>query len=241
MDGTVKGRSEPSQAAGQVRPKRRYDSTRRREQARETRRGILEAARRLFAARGYTGTTMEAVAKEAAVAVETVYAAFGSKRALITELVGALVGGDDTPVPLLERPGPQAVRRERDPRRQLRAFAEDITPILGRVAPLLEVIRCAAATEPELAALLQEMQRARLANFTRLMEWSAASGPLRDGIDVAEAAQTIWTLASGEVYRLLTGDRGWPPERYARWLGDSLVALLLPAGPHEAPSDGRPT
>jgi AcrR family transcriptional regulator len=241
MDKPVKSGSEQSQEAGQVRPKRRYDSTRRREQARETRRRILEAARRLFVARGYAGTTIEAVAQEAGVAVETVYAAFGSKRALISGLVGMLVGGDDTQIPLLERPGPQAVRRERDPRRQLRAFADDITPILGRVAPLLEVIRCAAATEPELAGLLQQMQRARLANFTRLVEWVASNGPLREGLELADAAETIWTLASGEVYRLLTGDRGWSPERYARWLGDSLVALLLSAAPPEAAGDARPT
>lgn len=231
MDELVNGGSQPSQKAAQVRPKRRYVSTRRREQARETRRRILEAARRLFVARGYASTTMEAVAKEAAVAVETVYATFGNKRALIAGLVGVLVGGDDAPVGLLERPGPQSVRRESDPRRQLRAFADDITPILGRVAPLLEVIRCAAVAEPELASLLAELHRVRLANFAQLMEWVTANGQLREGIGVAEAAETVWTLASGDVYRLLTAGRGWSTERYARWLGDSLVGVLLPDTP----------
>ncbi len=214
-----------------VRPKRRYDSARRRAQAGETRQRILEAAQRLFPAGGYAGTTIDGVAKDAGVAVETVYAVFGSKRALLASLVGRLVGGEESPVPLLQQSGPQAIREERDQRRQIRAFSADISRVVERVAPIFEVIRSAAATEPEMASLIQDMQSNRLENLTRFAGWVAASGPLRDGIDVAAAAETVWALASPEVYRLLTGDKGWTRERYAQWLGNSLVALLLPDAP----------
>lgn len=225
MSDSVKPPNEETQ------PKRRYDSAHRRAQAGETRQRILEAARRLFSARGYAGTTIEGVAKEAGVAVETVYAVFGSKRALLAGLVGRLVGGDEAPVTLLQQSGPQAIREERDQRRQIRAFAADISRVVERVAPIFEVIRSAAATEPEMATLLQDMQRNRLENLTRLAGWVAANGPLREGLDVPATAETVWTLASPEVYRLLTGDRGWTRERYVQWLGDSLVALLLPDAP----------
>lgn len=216
----------PEQRA--ARPKRRYDSTRRTEQARETRRCILDAARELFSTRGYTGATMEAVAGKANVAVETVYAAFGSKRALLSALVGVLVAGDDEPLPLLERSTPQAIRSEPDQRRQIAAFADDITQVLGRIAPIYGVIRAAATTEPEIAELLRQIQRTRFANLSRLVSWVAANGPLHERLDVASAAETVWTVASPDTFCLLAGDRGWSPERYARWLEDSLIALLLP-------------
>jgi TetR/AcrR family transcriptional regulator of autoinduction and epiphytic fitness len=116
----------------QNRTKRKYVSHRRQAQARETQSQIVQASRRLFIERGYTGTTIEQIAVEAGVAVETVYATFGSKRAVLSRLVGASVVGDNEPVPLLEREGPQLVRRERDQHRQLEAFAHGISEIMER-------------------------------------------------------------------------------------------------------------
>jgi TetR/AcrR family transcriptional regulator of autoinduction and epiphytic fitness len=77
------------------RKKRPYNSARRRAQAEQTRRQIVEAARRLFADRGYVGTTVEAIAGQAQVAPETVYAAFGSKRAVLSRLIALSVLGDE--------------------------------------------------------------------------------------------------------------------------------------------------
>src|SRR5690242_12563627 len=106
--------------------KRRYHSTRRQAQASETRQQILAAARSLFITRGFAGTTMEAVAQEAGVAVETVYVAFGSKRTLLARLVDRAVGGDDEPIQILDRPAPQQVKAEPDQRQQLQLFAGDM-------------------------------------------------------------------------------------------------------------------
>src|SRR5947208_2674838 len=103
----------------QTSTKRKYDSSRRQAQARETQRQIVEAARRLFIERGYMGTTIEQIAAEAGVAVETIYATFGNKRAVLARLVDISVVGDDEPGPLLEREGPQATRLERDQLRQV--------------------------------------------------------------------------------------------------------------------------
>ena len=90
-------------------PKRRYNSTRRQQQAQATRRQIIEAARQLFTERGYTGSTIDAIALQAGVAPETVYAIFGNKRAILARLLETSLVGDEEPVPLLQRPGPQAV------------------------------------------------------------------------------------------------------------------------------------
>jgi AcrR family transcriptional regulator len=203
--------------------KRPYNSARRQAQARETRLKIIEAARGLFTEYGYAGATIEAIAQQAGVAPETIYAVFGSKRAILERLIDISVGGNDAPIPLLERPGPQAVLRERDPRRQLRLFAADISGILARVAPLFEVMRAAAKTEPEIDELLQSILQQRL----HTIESSVGHMALREGLTEAGAAETVWALSSPEIYCLLTVDRGWTRDAYIDWLGDSLIRLLL--------------
>jgi AcrR family transcriptional regulator len=210
--------------------KRTYNSARRQAQARETRRQIVEAARHLFIERGYVGSTIEAIAQQAGVAVETVYVAFGSKRAILSSLIDVSIGGDgdDEPVPVLERPGPQEARKERDQRRQLRLFAHGIREIMGRVGPVFIIMRSAAHTELEIATLLDTLLKERLGNLTQFVQWVASNGPLREGLSVPDAADTVWTLSSAEVHHLLTVDLGWSGERYEEWLGDTLIAVLLP-------------
>lgn len=209
-------------------PKRRYNSTRRKAQARETRLKIVEAARKLFTEYGYTGATIESIAQEASVSPETIYAVFGNKRAILTRLIDLSVGGDDEPIPLLERPGPQAVLQEREPHQQLRLFAQDISTILERVTPIFEIMRLAAKTEPDIADLLENLLNERLHNMEAFVQSLSKYSALRDGLAATQASETIWTLTSPEVFRLLTVDRGWSIEQYNQWLADALIRLLLP-------------
>lgn len=208
--------------------KRRYNSARRRQQAHETRHQILEAARRLFVQRGYSGTTIAAIAVEAGVAVETVYAAFRNKRTILARLFDVSVVGDDSPVPLLQREGPQRVGQERNQFRQLELFAHGIREIMERVSPLFSVLQVAAVTEPEMASLLKELLDNRVEGMRFFVEALTRNGPLRTGLDPAEAVDVVWTLTSADVHRLLTVDRGWSGDRYETWLVKSLVVLLLP-------------
>jgi AcrR family transcriptional regulator len=210
-------------------PKRRYTSARRQAQAAETRRKIVAAAYRLFAEQGYAGTTIEDIAQAAGCAVQSIYAIFGNKRAILTRLVEVSVGGDEAPIPILERPEPQAVRQERDPRRQLQLFAQGIAEIMARMRPIFEILRTAAKTEPDIAALLQQLLDERLQNMIRFAGWVAANEPLRQGLDIEAAGETVWLLTSAEVYHLLIVDRGWTRERYVQWLSTTLITLLLPA------------
>lgn len=210
------------------RPKRRYSSARRQAQAAETREQIVAAAGKLFAELGYAGTTIEDIARAAGIAVQTVYAAFGTKRAILTRLVELAVVGDDRAAPILERPEPQMVRRETDQRRQLQLFAHGIGQIMARMSPIFELMHIAAKTEPEIADFLQKLLNERLQNLTQFAGWVAANGPLRDGLGVEAAGETIWTLTSAEVYRLLTVERGWPRDQYEQWVSNTLITLLLP-------------
>jgi TetR/AcrR family transcriptional regulator of autoinduction and epiphytic fitness len=208
--------------------KRTYDSSRRKKQARQTRLQIIEAARKLFITRGYSGATMEAIAGQAGVAVETVYALFRNKRAILSRLVSVSLVGDDEPVPLLQREGPLAVMQEGDQKRQVQMFAKDMAEIMGRMAPLFEVMRSAAKTEPDFARMLRKMLTERAEGMKVFINALLRNGPLQAGLTLEEAADTVWVTTSGEVYTLLVTDRGWSIEKYIRWQTNALVKLLLP-------------
>jgi AcrR family transcriptional regulator len=207
---------------------RKYDSSRRQAQARQTRLQIAEAARILFFDRGYAGTTIEAIAEKAGVAPETIYATFKNKRNILSFLFDISIGGDDEDIRLLDRPDPQAVLRETDSHRLLTLFARDITKILHRAAPVFEILRIAGKTEPEIAELVQRLLRERLVNMTMVAKQILANGPLREGLTRARAAETLWSMTGPELYLLLTRDRGWTDEEYTQWLTDTLIRLLLP-------------
>jgi AcrR family transcriptional regulator len=210
-----------------VKGKRRYDSSLRHEQASQTRLRMLDAAQNLFADRGYAATTVEAIASGAGVAVDTVYASFGSKRGVLKALLDVRVGGDDAPVDLLDRSGPQAVRREPSQRRQVAAFATDVSAIIERARPVDDIIQGAAAVDADIAVFRAKAQEHRFGNMRQLVSWLAANGPLRDGVTEDEAAAIVWTMTSPEVHRLLRVYRGWTPERYTAWLRDTLTRILL--------------
>jgi AcrR family transcriptional regulator len=209
-------------------PKRKYNSTRRQAQARETRRQVVEAARQLFSEHGYAGATIDAIAQGAGVAPETIFATFGNKRAILAAVIDVAVGGDHQPVPLLQRPGPQAVLQQAEPAQLLQLFAADISDILERVAPMFAIMRVAAKTEPEIAELLKIRLEQRLRNLTAVAQRLAAQRALREGLNAEQAADLIWTITSPEVFSLLTVDRRWAKERYVQWLSDTLARLLLP-------------
>lgn len=211
-----------------VKAKRTYDSSLRRQQAGQTRMRILDAAQRLFAEKGYPTSTVEAIAADAGVAVDTVYASFGSKRGLLQALLNVRVGGDEAELDLLARAGAQAVQREPEQRAQLAAFAADVSSIVERARPVDDIIRGAAAVDADIAALRGENQAYRYRNMRQLVAWLAAKGPLRDGLTEDDAAAIVWAMTSPEVHGLLRDARGWSPERYVAWLRESLDRILLP-------------
>lgn len=201
---------------------------RRARQAAATRRRIIEAAGKLFAERGYAGSTIDAVATEADVAVETVYARFKNKRNLLAAYLDLTIVGDTEPVPLLDRDEVRDVRDATDQREQLRRLAHLACTVLERNASAHAVLRSAAAVDPEVIAIVDEDDRRRRATQRAFVEIVANAGPLREGLSVAEAADTYSVLASPDAFALLTRRRGWTPARYERWLATNLALVLLP-------------
>jgi AcrR family transcriptional regulator len=214
--------------SGLKKGKRAYDSSRRQAQAAETQRQIVEAARRLFTERGYAGTTIEAIAGAAGVAAETVYAAFGSKRAVLQRLVGVSLVGDDKPIPMVDRPIVQAMIREPDQRRQIQLLAQQFREISERVGPVWWVMRAAEQGDPEIASMVKDGIRGRFSGMSQFAVVLSSKGPLREGLTTSGVAETVWAVTSPDVHHLLTVDRGWSGDRYEQWVADTLIRLLLP-------------
>ena len=213
--------------AEQVKATRRYDSPRRREQAAATRREILDAAQALFERDGYAATTMAAIAKEARVALKTVYLAFETKSGLLRALWHLLLRGDEEDTPVPQRQWYLEVLNEPDPERALRMGARGSTIVKRRIGGILEVIRGGAATDPEVAALWARIQDELYANQLAIVERIAARGALRDGLDADRAADILWTLIHPGIWQCLVVERGWTPEQHEEWLAETSCAQLL--------------
>ena len=203
-------------------PRRKYNSTRRRQNAEQTRREILDAARAQFLQYGWHGAGMREIASDAGVAVETVYSNFPSKAAVFKEVLNILVVGDDQPIPLSERPefravtvGPLAER--------IRALARIHTEAQGRVAGLRMVLREAARADDDLA-VIERMVLAEEREQSRLTLLKLLPDPSDHDI---EGMQAIY---SSDLYILLTEIRGWTPEQYITWISELSLAAFSAKG-----------
>ncbi len=226
-----------------VKPRRRYNATRRQAQAAQTRQDILTAAHQLFLERGYAGTTLAAIAQAAEVVVETIYRAYGSKAELFKAVVRAAVAGGAAraQVPVEQRPAIAAVIAETDPHRQLELYAATQPGIHARAGPLLRVLTGAAAADPELAELWTQIEDERHTGMARFAQVLVDRGVLRPELSMEEARDLLWTLNALAIHDLLVLRCGWSPERYRDWLAGALARELLPhRQPPRRPAPQRP-
>ena len=203
------------------------EATTRADKARANRRRMRAAALNLFVGRGYAATSMQAIADEAGMAVQTLYFTFGTKNALLKEILDIAVAGDDEPVPTLERPRVRATIADLDPVRQLREHARLSREIYERVAPVLQVVASAASADADIAELWETNNTQRAIVMEELITALAAKAPLRDGVDTAMAIDIALALQSPEMYHYLTSRRGWNPARWEQWTADALITQLL--------------
>ncbi len=210
-----------------VKPKRAYDASRRRQQARESRRAMLDAGRRLFLEHGYAQTTIPMIAAEADVSVQTVYKVFENKPGLAKALVDVALVGDDEPVPMMAREFVQRNMAEPDPRKKLLDYGDHLAEIAPRVEPMLLVVRDAGAVDAGAAEVWERLQAERLTGMTHFAQHLKAEGHLRRGVSVTEARDVLWAHNSVELWDLLVRQRGWTVKRYGRWIGNQLIAALL--------------
>lgn len=205
--------------------KRRYNSTRRQEQAADTRLRIIGAAQELFVANGYGRTTIAEIASRAGVAVETVYATFRNKARLLRQVWYVSFRGDEEDVRLLDRPEIRALLAESDLATRFGRHAIVVTAVFRRISSLLTALHGAAGSEPAAAAMLAEWDDRRLEACTRYAEAAATTGQL--AVSEAECRDVLAATMDGALWQRLVAENGWSDERFAAWLGRLWMSLLV--------------
>lgn len=181
---------------------------------------LAAAARRLFADRGYTSTTIQAIAEEAGYAVQTVYFHFGSKATIAHYLFEQMKAEDI--LPLYERS-----LREADPLERLAITARIARQAGERWWDIYTLLRYAGRADPELSGLSRQLDDERLYGVRTLAQALAGAGHLREGVDVQRATDILWTIAAEDTYQRLVVERGWSPDDYEAWLTRCLQRELI--------------
>ena len=212
---------------------------RREQQARLRRQRVVDAALRLFLERGYVATTIEAIAREAAVAPATVYQAFGSKQAILARILDVTIAGDTGPAALLDRDWVSQASQHPDPRQRLALVIQHTSGVAARTAPIKEVMRDAAAADPAVRQLLREDDQRRQVTQRALIDLVIGSDSLRAGCGRDHAAATFFAMVNSCCYQLLAGHLGWGPAEWQQWLTAVLTHELFgdshPASTHVPP------
>jgi TetR/AcrR family transcriptional regulator, regulator of autoinduction and epiphytic fitness len=201
-----------------VSERRPYRSELRARQARGTRRAVVEAATGLFVARGYADTTLDAVAAAAGVSRRTVVNAVGGKAALLALAWDFSLVGDDEPVPMTDRPAVLAILASADPAESVQLWGRMIAEVEERAAPIGRVLEAAADVDAEAAALLAKADAERLEGTRAFARHLASIDGLGPGVTPERAADGLWALTDGTLYRRLVLDRGWSTADFAAWL-----------------------
>jgi AcrR family transcriptional regulator len=194
--------------------------------AEETQRVIIEVAAELFLERGYTATSVAQIAASAGVAVQTIYNSVGSKSALLSRVLDHAAAGERAPVPVATFMREQA-EAESDPEKILDQLVTFWATALSRTAPVFRIIRQAAATDPDAAALEAARARQRLRNYRTAAELLRDRGGLQKGLALEQAAAVIFAIGHPETYRSLVLEGSWSKRHWADWASSALKAALL--------------
>ena len=198
--------------------KRSYESPRRRAMAVDTRLTVIAAATRLFTERGWA-TSVRDIAREAGVAVETVYSVVGSKRELLKVAIDVGLVGDDEPVALAARPEFVALG-EGDRQARLANAAAMMADQYSRVAALHHALDQGANADAELAELQRHVHDQQLTTFADGLTLILGRRP------DPELVAGLQAVSSPAVYLHLIRKSGWTPEQYQKWLAQTLFQLV---------------
>lgn len=205
----------------QRKPRRKYDSPARRDQAEATRARIADAARQIFVERGWTGTRVRDVAAAAGVSEATVFAIHGNKAGLAVALIDAIDRSADFPRQMRE-----LAAAEGNPSGQLAAMAGGDRRLFEHAGDVITLMQEARRSEPAIAAAYLE-GRSRGDDIRRQVFATWPKKAFRAGVTADSARDVYAALSNADVYRVLTEERGWDADHVEAWWHEALVRLLL--------------
>lgn len=194
-------------------------------QARATQERIVDAASRLFIARGYRATSITEIAAGAGVVVQTIYNAVGNKAALLNAVLDRAASGPNAPttVPEFMR---QRMAATKDASGAVTVLADWLAEVNLRVDEVFRIIRQAAAIDPEIADLERRRSLQRLEHYREAARAMRERGALGTATSDEQAAAAIFAIGHPDIHRSLTRDAGWSAADYRAWLDASLTAAL---------------
>ncbi|HEU5388004.1 MAG TPA: helix-turn-helix domain-containing protein [Streptosporangiaceae bacterium] len=202
-------------------PGKQPSSGRRALQAQQTHRDILAAARSLFAAKGYAGTTLKDVAREAVVSVQTIYDSVGGKADLLRSLNDHITS--EAGIAEISR----AVGQEADPAVLIRIPARITRQLVERCGDILRAVQAGSLAEPELAPVLAEGQRRHRDGTAGVARRLCELGALRAGVSEADASTTIAALADFRLAIVLLDEFGLDSDRLEDWIATTTARAVL--------------
>lgn len=183
------------------------------EQAAVTRRRILAAARRRFGDAGYAATTLREIASEAGVAVQTVYAVFGSKANILRALRESVV----TDSAASEAYAAALAATDLDD--ALGSFARSIRLRWEAGHEIVMIHASAAAADPDIRAEVAAADAIRSGGIARLAQ---RLGELERALDPRRVEALLDVLTLTSVYERLVAHHGWSSDEYEEWLANAL-------------------
>ena len=201
---------------------RTYHSALREQQAEQTRQLIADAARDAFLERGWSGTSVRAVAQAAGVSQATVFNVYGSKAGLAMSLVDSIDEGAGDVARIVA----ELTAGEGDPPAQLRALIGFDRRLFEHGGAVIRVMMEGRREHPELAAAYDGGRNRGESNRRRIFEtWPASAW--RDGVTLDSAADIYAMFCSVSTFDIAVNERGWTPDQLEQWWFDTLAELLL--------------
>ena len=206
--------------------RRKYDASRRRAAAEQTKAAVLRAARDLFTSRGYAGTSVAEIARTAGVSVDTLYEAVGRKPQLLLAVHDMELAGADAPVEAEQRDYVRKIRAAPTAVDKITVYTDALARLLPRTVPLLESLRAAGETDPACREVYQAVRERRAANMRLFAADLRSTGELRGDLDDDTVADLVWSMNAPEYY-LLIRSRSRTPGQYAAMVRDVWIRTLL--------------
>ncbi len=208
-----------------------YRSPLREQRAADTRARIAAAARELFIAGGFAGTTIAGIAERAGVSAPTVYATYGSKGAIMRALLTQFEEDADAAA------WRARITAEDDPHRKLAAFAQWSAALFSSSKAVIAAAQ-GAAGHPDIVELRDQGNEHRRRALKALVATLTKADALRPALTAQQALDRAWVLTGVEIYLACTDGCDWTDSEYAEWLSTLLQNELLGSG-HPRRSGGK--
>lgn len=210
--------------APEVKERRTYDASGRRERALLQHSAALAAARVMFLERGYAAATVESVAHAGGVSAATIYKSYGGKAGLVRELCQRALAGAG---PVSAEARSNNLRSDGEPRLLIEGWGQLAAEVSPRLSPLLLLLRTASQTDTEAAALYDQLARTRRRRMADNARHLAEGGHLRVGVTAQDARDILWLCSSPELYELLIIQRRWSLAKFNRFVTDTMINALI--------------